>query len=233
MEQIRKTVDYLNKQTSAEKVLTSFAVAAVLTTLSIIVGYTSGWVTDLNFLEILAVLTSYSCTYLFVVQTRACYIIGVITTILYTILFYQWNLLGSAVVNAYLSFQLLYGWFRWGRDDQTRPVTFIDWKWWPVYLIVSSATYLGAAGIISWFGGTYAPWDAGIMFGTILAQFLLDNKKLETWLIWAIVNVAAITLYSTQGLYLVAFQYVFFLLNTIYGYYSWNRTRIGYDFKID
>lgn len=225
MEQIRKTVDYLNKQTSAEKVLTSFAVAAILTALSIFVGFSAGWVTELSFLEILAVLTSYSCTYLFVVQTRACYVMGVITTILYSILFYQWGLLGSAVVNAYLSFQLLYGWFRWGRDESTRPVSYLNWNWMPAYAIATAVTWYIATLIIAYYGGNLAPFDSIIMLGTILAQFLLDNKKLETWFVWALVNIVSIGLYFNQGLYLVAFQYIFFLANTLYGYYSWNRTR--------
>jgi len=63
--------------------------------------------------------------------------------------------------------------------------------------------------------------DSLILAGTILAQFLLDNKKLENWAIWAIVNVLAIYTYLSTGLILVAFQYVFFLLNTVYGFVLW------------
>ena len=65
--------------------------------------------------------------------------------------------------------------------------------------------------------------DSTILAGTILAQFLLDNKKLQTWIVWAIVNVFAIYTYFTAGLSLVAFQYVFFLANTMYGYAMWKR----------
>ncbi len=64
-----------------------------------------------------------------------------------------------------------------------------------------------------------------VMAGSILAQFLLDNKKMETWLIWTIVNVFAIYTYVNAGLSLVAFQYVFFLLNAFYGLWVWNNSR--------
>ena len=63
-----------------------------------------------------------------------------------------------------------------------------------------------------------------VLAGTLLAQFLLDNKKLENWIVWAVVNVFAIYTYATSGLPLVAFQYVFFLANTAYGYVSWRRS---------
>jgi len=57
-----------------------------------------------------------------------------------------------------------------------------------------------------------------------VAQFLLDNKKLETWGFWFIVNVLSIWFYFHGGLYLVGFQYIFFLMNTIYGFWMWNKS---------
>ena len=71
--------------------------------------------------------------------------------------------------------------------------------------------------------------DAMILAGTILAQFLLDNKKLENWAVWAVVNVFAIYTYATAGLALAAFQYVFFLANTVYGYIIWRRSKLASD----
>ena len=205
--------------------LESLVIGIVLTGISYIVGLLAGWVTQLNWLEVFAVFTSYACTYLCVKERRANYPIGAISTAAYSILFLQSGLLSSAILNAYLTPTLLYGWFRWRKDANTRPVTHVSLKMVPVYLLVSGLGYAGAAMISQALGGAMAWTDAMILAATILAQFLLDNKKLENWAVWAVVNVFAIYTYSVAGLPLVAFQYVFFLLNTIYGFVIWRRSK--------
>lgn len=203
----------------------SLLVGTVLTALSYIIGLAAGWIQELNWLETFAVFTSYACTYLCVKERRINYPIGAITTAAYCILFMQNGLLLSAILNAYLVPTLIYGWFRWRKDTHTRPVTRIALKMIPVYLLVAGAGYAGAALISQAFGGAMAWADSVILAGTILAQFLLDNKKLENWIVWAVVNVFAIYTYSASGLPLVAFQYVFFLLNTVYGFVIWRRSK--------
>lgn len=206
-------------------ILESLAVAAVLTTLSYIVGLWAGWLQTLNWLEVFAVFTSYAATYLCVVERRINYPIGAISSAAYAYLFIENGLFASALLNAYLVPTLVYGWFRWRKDVNTRPVTRVSLKMIPVYLGIAGLGYTGAALLSQQFGGAMAWTDSVILAATILAQFLLDNKKLENWIVWAIVNVFAIYTYATTGLPLVAFQYVFFLSNTIYGFYMWNRSK--------
>lgn len=203
----------------------SMVIGIVLTVLSYAVGLAVGWITKLNWLEVFAVFTSYSSTYLCVKERRFNYPIGAVSTAVYAILFMQSGLLSSAILNAYLTPTLIYGWLRWRKDAATRPVTHVALKWVPAYIAVAGLGYAGAALLSSKFGGAMAWTDAMILAGTILAQFLLDNKKLENWIVWAVVNVFAIYTYATTGLPLVAFQYVFFLANTVYGYVIWLRSK--------
>lgn len=202
----------------------SLLVAIGATGISYLVGTAAGWVTTLNWLEVFAVFTSYACTYLCVKEKRINYPIGSLSTAAYCILFYQSNLLGSAAINALLAVYLVYGWFRWGKDDKTLPVRHVQARWIPVYLAVTGVTYLVLVFTVDRLGGTLAGWDVAILVGTILAQLLLDNKKIETWIVWVFVNVAAIYVYFSAGLALAGFQYIFFLANTIYGYYSWHKS---------
>ena len=207
----------------------SIFIGIILTALSYAVGLAAHWITKLNWLEVFAVLTSYSSTYLCVKERRFNYPIGAISTAAYAVLFMQSGLISSAILNAYLTPTLIYGWLRWRHDAVTRPVTHVAIKWVPAYLAVAGVGYAGAALISSRFGGAMALTDAMILAGTILAQFLLDNKKLENWIVWAVVNVFAIYTYATTGLPLVAFQYVFFLANTAYGYIIWLRSKRGHE----
>lgn len=197
----------------------------VLTALSYAAGLGFGWISDLNLLEVFAVFTSYVCTYLCVRERRINYPIGAASNAAYALLFYSFGLMGSAVVTAYLTFSLVYGWFRWNKDSDTKPITFVSAKWWPVYIAATALAFLGGFGIYHLTGASVIWTDLVVMAGSILAQFLLDNKKQENWIVWAVVNVFAIYTYIHAGLALAAFQYVFFLGNTVYGWYVWNNSR--------
>jgi nicotinamide mononucleotide transporter len=196
-----------------------------LTALSYAVGLGAGWVSALNWLEVFAVFTSYVCTFLCVVERRANYPIGAASNAAYALLFFQFGLMGSSFVTAYLTLSLIYGWFRWNRDEVTKPVGFVSAKWWPVYILATAAAFGLGFGIYGLTNATVVWTDLVVMAGSILAQFLLDNKRIETWAVWAIVNVFAIYTYFNAGIYLVAFQYVFFLANAFYGWYMWEKSR--------
>lgn len=206
-------------------VLEATGLGVVLTTLSYIVGLKMGWVADVSLLEAFAVFTSYVCTWLCVRQRRINYPIGAISTAAYVALFFQAGLVASALVNLYLTPLLVYGWFRWKRDAVSKPVQHVSLKMLPVYLGFATAMLLGAMWITVAVGAPIILTDSAILFGTILAQSLLDNKKLENWGVWLVMNVFAIYTYAKAGLALVAFQYVAFFINTFVGMVLWNRSR--------
>lgn len=215
--------------------LQSLVVGAVLTGLSYVVGLAAGWVDNpgrWTILEAFAVFTSYACTYMCVKESRFNYPIGAVSTFAYAFLFLHYDLLASAVLNFYLTFQLVYGWFRWRSDTNTKPVQHVGIKWLPAYLVVTVAAYFIALGIVHAAGGHLATTDSIILVFTILAQFLLDNKKVENWFVWMVVNVFAIYTYFHADLNLAGFQYIFFLGNAFWGYYAWRKNLVSNEVTV-
>lgn len=199
--------------------------STVLSFGSMAVGLAFEWITTWpSNLEFAAVFTSYICTLLCVHQTRWNYPVGVLTTFLYSWLFYQWEMYAVALFNLYLVFSLAYGWFRWGTDAQTLPVTRVRGFWWLGYVFLGMSVYGLLWGINTIFGVTITQTEIWITVLSGVAQFLLDNKKIETWAVWTLVNILSIWFFFEGGLYLVAFQYVFFLGNTVYGFIEWTKT---------
>lgn len=201
------------------------ALGILLTALSFAVGLGFGWIETTSLLEVFAVFTSYVATFLCVVERRANYPVGAITTAAYCLLFWQFGLVASSAINGFLMVYLLYGWFRWKSDADTRPVTRMTGLSWLASIAVAATGYLIVVGIATALGGNLVFADSMILALTILAQFMLDNKKYENWYVWAVMNVIAIYVYFTAGLFLAAFQYVFFLVNAFYGLYMWNKSR--------
>lgn len=206
----------------------SAILAVVFTGGSYWVGLGFGWITTIDPLEVFAVFTSYACTYLCVRERRFNYVLAVITTASYCVLFWQMGLLASMFLQIYLIPTVIYGWFRWKSDADPRPVRHVELKWVPGYLVLTVAGYFGAVWLVSAMGGNLPFFDAAILAGTILAQLLLDNKRIETWIVWLIVDVVAIYVYFSSGLFLVGVQYLAFLANTVWGYLAWNKSMREY-----
>lgn len=204
----------------------SIVYGVVLTGLTYLIAWYAGWV-DIHavaWLELAAVATSYVCTLLCVYQSRWNYPIGIVSTVLYSWLLFKAELPAVALFNLYLVASQTYGWFRWKNDEDTRPVTDIAGLWWLSYAAFGVGVY-GLLYLVNWyFGYAMGTLDAVVAVLSGVAQWGLDNKKLQNWHIWAIVNVLSLYLYFHQGLYLVTLQYVYFLGNTIYGWYSWKNT---------
>jgi len=203
----------------------ALAIGLALTALSYGVGLWAGWVSELNWLEVFAVFTSYASTYLCVVERRFNYVFGSVSSAAYAVLFWQQDLVASAVLNAYLAPTLIYGWLRWGKDARTRAIRHLQVRWLPVYLAVTAGVYFGAVWVVEALGGHFAGWDVAILVGTIAAQLLLDNKVIETWWVWLAVNTSAIYVYFSSGLTLVGFQYIFFWANCLWAWWVWKGAK--------
>jgi nicotinamide mononucleotide transporter len=196
------------------------------TALTFTVAVLVGWVdpAHINGWEVAAGFLNYGATYLTIKQRRFAYTIGVVASGMYALVYGQAGLIASAVLSGYLTITLIYGYFRWGKDSDSRPVHHLSWKWAPVYLIATAALYFGAVGISTLFGGTFAFWDGAILALTILAQLLLDQKVIETWIIWTLVNIVGVTLYFTSELYFAAAQQLIFGIANLWGFLAWRKS---------
>lgn len=184
-----------------------------------------------NKLETVAVFFSFACTWLCTRQVRFNYVLGIISTVLLSYVFWKANLYGSMALNIYLIPTVIYGWFIWGKDENTRPVQHVKLRAVALYALFTSITWAGAYFTIKALGGSMGALDGWLLVGSILAQYLLDRKKIETWMVWIAVNVVSVYVYFQSGLYLLAAQFALFLVNAIIAYFQWKKTLEKEDAK--
>lgn len=210
----------------AKDILIAAGVGIGLTVASYLLAVFAGWISaeNVNWFEVGATVLNYGSFYLCVQQRRLYYLIGVAGYVLFVVVYLQSNLLASAALSIYLSFALIVGYFMWGRDSASLPVTRLSWRWLPVYVAVTFAAYLGAVALFSALGGSFTFWDSAILIFTLLAQFMLDRKKIGTWYVWGAVNVIGVVLYFNSELYFIALQQLLFGLANIYGWWEWRKS---------
>lgn len=173
-------------------------------------------------LENFAVLTSYVCTLLVVFEKRLNFIFAILSTFAYSILFLESKLFGSAVMNLYFLFISVYGFISWKYKEIDISMNI---KTSFVYLIIALIIFILCYYVFTYFDGQMVLLDTMILFLSILANLLMVHKKIFHWYVWIIVNVISIYVYYNSGLYTVAIQYIYFLINAFIGIYVWRITK--------
>jgi len=178
-------------------------------------------------IEIAAVLLGVANITLLIRRSIWNYPFGIVMVSLYAWIFYDVKLYSDMLLQPFFFVVQIYGWYYWlkGRGGDG-------------LIIVERLTRNQAVGYAAAAGGgvaiwgtlmarytdaSFPYWDASILALSIIAQILLARRRLENWLVWVLVDVLAIGLYWTKGLYPTAALYSIFLVLATLGYFNWRR----------
>jgi nicotinamide mononucleotide transporter len=67
-------------------------------------------------------------------------------------------------------------------------------------------------------------WDAFTTVASLVAQWLLTRKKVESWVFWIAVDLVAIGVYIYKSLLLTAGLYTLFLIMATMGFMAWQQS---------
>jgi nicotinamide mononucleotide transporter len=150
---------------------------------------------------------------------------GIIATILFGFLFYEVKLYADVTLQIFFTVTSVYGWWKWlrgGSEKQQLPITRAKIS---ILLIFTTVAVLLTFGygflLFNLTDASYPFVDSTVLFFSILAQFLLMERKLETWIFWIVVDLIAVPLFASKELYLTAVIYFAFLLNAVWGLVYW------------
>lgn len=182
-------------------------------------------------LELTAVAFGLACVWLTVRQHIACWPTGLVMVILYIYIFFQARLYSDAGLQVVYVVLQIYGWYNWLHGGEDRGVLAVA-----RIRPAESAVWVGVAfagtTALGYFMSTHTdaalPFaDATVTVLSLIAQYLMARKILESWLIWITVDVVAIYVFLTKGLHLTAGLYAVFLVLATMGYFEWRRTLLS------
>ena len=201
-----------------------------LTALSYGVLLWAGIPYDFSWLEAVGVALNFACVMLVARQNILTWPWGILAVISLGVLFWNLGLYGSLALHIGYFFPIqFWGWYKWAygneKEFDSLPVTTLTKKQWSILLISVPFIFLALTGINMHLDGASPFLDTGIFVISIIAQYLLGLKKVESWIGWVMVNIIAIAVYSHAGAYLLTVQYAMFLANALYGLYIWYNAR--------
>lgn len=163
-----------------------------------------------------------------------CWPAALLSTLIYTVLFWQVALLMESLLNLFYMAMAFYGFWQWryggdskkGGGDNSEGARLHTW---PVskHLIIIGLTALVALGCgygMAHFTQASMPYlDAQTTCFAILATFMLAYKVVENWLYWVAIDALSIYLYHSKEMYPTCALFVGYVVLAAVNYWLWRN----------
>lgn len=177
--------------------------------------------------EILAALLGVVNVLLVVRRSIWNYPFGLAMVTLYFFVFWDAKLYSDALLQIFFVAINLYGWWNWSHAEKVDDGVAVE-----LLGSRSRALWLGGtiAAVLVWgtlmarFTDAAAPLpDATVAGISVAAQLLQSMRRVESWILWIAVDVLAIGLFASRGLYPTTALYALFLVLAVIGLIQWKR----------
>ena len=166
--------------------------------------------------------------------------VGIISVLLYMVLFYQIRLYSDAMEQVYYLGASVYGWWYWSRSRQVKyaitDVSYSSRRAMVTWLIVTATFSVVLGAIMSrvhgWAPGvfpeaaSYPYLDALTTVMSLVAMWLMARKHIESWIYWIVVDVIGIWLYFVKDVRFISLLYVVLLVLAVRGLFDWRSARL-------
>ncbi len=154
--------------------------------------------------------------------------LAIASSLLYFLLFWKSRLYGDASLQIFFAVVAGWGWWQWRRgtdaSGQALCVRELGWRGRFVALAVLACAWPAVALFLRRYTDTDVPWwDAFPTAASVLGQWLLGRKYVETWPTWIVVNVVGVALFAYKGLWLTVLLYAVFVAMSFIGWQAWRR----------
>ncbi len=165
--------------------------------------------------------------------------IGIISVILFGILFYQIQLYSDTIEQVYYLWASIYGWRFWQKDQKNSESAEIQVRistgrviviWAVITLAATAAVTIFMKNIhlllpaLFAVPASYPFLDALTTMMSFTAMFLMAQKRIESWIYWIIVDIIGIMLYFVKNVKFISLLYIILLGLAINGFFMWLKS---------
>jgi len=179
--------------------------------------------------EAVAVIFAIAYLFLAVRENILCWLFAFMSTAIYTVLFWDVNLLMESALNVYYMAMAVYGWYQWSRgghngNNEPHALGVQTMSGQQHVLVITATTILVfiSGYLLSEHSSAAWPYvDSFTTWASVITTYLVTRKYLQNWLYWIVIDMVSIPLYIDRGLNLTAVLFVVYTIVAIIGYFSW------------
>ena len=160
-------------------------------------------------------------------ESQWCWPLAFVSTLIYTVLFWEGQLPMQALLNFYYMAMAIYGYLLWqkqGKAEDAIAISKLSWIQQFAFLITGSLLTFATAKYLISIDASQRPFlDAGVTVFSVLNTVLMARKVLQNWLYWIVIDAAAIVLYAQTGYYATIVMFSIYLVLAFLGYLNWMK----------
>lgn len=170
---------------------------------------------------------------------------GIISTLLYVYILFNFGLLGDCMINVYYTVMSIYGWILWSKHSKDHIHVEVSWaskKEWRYGILLFALSIILVTGVyyykpyidneFSMQGASlglyhldWANWLDVITTSVFLVgMWFMAKRRIENWIFWIIGDFICIPMMIYKGLGITSVQYLVFTIMAISGYVSWKKS---------
>ncbi len=187
------------------------------------------WVQD-HYIEILGALSGLLYLYLSIRQNILLWPVGLLTSAIYTLVFFQSRLYADMSLQVYYVIISVYGWYYWivhrkKSEKNIVRIKRVSVKLLAVLLFISGILWFIISFILIKYTDADLPvWDGLTTALSITATWMLAKKYLEHWLFWVFIDAVSTGLYIYKELYPTVILFVVYTTMAVTGYVEWKKS---------
>lgn len=184
--------------------------------------------------EVLAALLGVVYVVLATKELISAWFFAFISTLIYTVIFWEGALFSSSFLNFYYMAMAVYGYYAWKNGSEEKMLAIKSYGFSKHLMIIGVGVILTL--MVGYLSTTYtdaklAYLDSFVMVFSIITTWLLTQKVIENWLYWIVIDAVAIVLYWNSGYLVTVILFMIYVVLAIYGYLSWRKKFRPIDLK--
>ena len=181
-----------------------------------------------SYIEITGVIFGLICVILTTKENIWCWPTGIISTSAYLYLYYQQTLYVNVLLHIFYLIACAIGWYQWlygGENKSTLKVTRTNKKHLWKIAAITFGMFLFFGVITDYISDDKMPYiDALLASLSFTAQWMMNNKLVESWLLWIVTDISYTIMHFQLHNYPSFFMYLVFVFFAVVGYYLWLKS---------
>jgi len=170
---------------------------------------------------------------------------GIISTLIYVYILFNFGLLGDCLINVYYTAMSIYGWILWSKNSEDNIHVEVTWatkkEWFfAIILFIISVllvtviyyykpyidNHFSLEGVnLGLYHLDWANWlDVLTTSICLVGMWFMAKQRIENWIFWIIGDFICIPMLIYKELGITSVQYLVFTVMAILGYVSWKKS---------
>jgi|TARA_B100001105_G_scaffold102484_1_gene82174 nicotinamide mononucleotide transporter len=183
----------------------------------------------MSLIEIFGLISGTLAVWLLIKQNIWTWPIGIAYIVASLYIFYSARLYADLALHIFYLIMSFYGWYYWlkggNRTESTLPVSSENHQTLLILLALCAIAIFISGTLFATYTDADLPyWDNTTSILSLLAMWLQSRKKLESWVLWLLIDILAVGIYFYKEIYFYSLLYIIYIGMAFMGYIAWHKS---------